>query len=332
MEDSQPIIDTREAINSVGDILVAFLKSGPQHPNHVEDTYADISTSVHLIMPSSQYVTASYERVCEGFLDNVIQVRGMPTRVISDGGENQAQNVSSSGSHVAKIFDTLLPSITERFKWCVENYRFQADIYLNDQIGQFRVMLREFLEQVPIGGTKDKAFKSKISEIKKELRFLAKWDRLFYTYKARSFSAEIEHIFVLAESPLAAIWHYSDLDEQGEYQKTYNHQQREGRVYTVRGNWAVEKGLMKVGRSGYLDEISRPGQELGCMCSLQWVMSVRGLPDDMITNEGRSELGRVTAVIQAKRQPEKKLKSASPDAGQSVPKRRFMRWFGFRGG
>jgi hypothetical protein len=329
MQDSYPITDTRAAINAIGETLAAFLKSGPQSPNHLEDTYADISKSAHALIPSSQDATASYERVCKGFLDNVIQVRGMPTRVISGGSENEAQNVSSSGSHIAKIFDTLIPSITERFKWCVENYHSQADIYLSDQIGQFQAMLREFLKQVPIGGSKDKAIKSRIAEIKKELRPLAKWDRLFYIYKARSFPAEIEHIFVLAGNPLAAIWHYSDLDAQGEYRKTYNHQQRDGRVYAIRGNWAIEKGLMKVGAAGYLDEISRPSQELGCMCSLQWVTSVRRLPDDMITGNGRAELKRVTAVIQAQSQPENKPQPAAPNVGLSVPKSRLMRWLIF---
>lgn len=331
MEDSRSIIDTREAINAIGETLTAFLKSGPKYPNHLEDTYADISKSVHSIIPSSQAATASYERVCKDFIDNVIQVRGMPTRVISGGGENKAQNVSSSGSHIAKIFDTLLPSITEQFKWCVENYRSQAEIYLSDQIEQFQVILRGFLEDVPIGGTKDKEIKSRIVEIKKELRQLARWNRLFYSYKAISLSAEIERLFVLAGNPLAAIWHYSDMDAQGEYQKTYNHQQRGGQVYAIRASWAIEKGLMKVGPAGYLDEISGPGQEIGCMCSLQWVMDVRSLPDSMITGKGRSELDRVKAISQAERQPENKPKSPEPDAAPSVPKSSLKRWFGFRG-
>ena len=331
MEDSRPIIDTREAINAVGEILAAFLKSGPQDPNHLVDTYTDISKSVHSIIPSSQGATASYQWICKSFLDNVIRVRGMPTRVLSGGAEQQSQNVSSSGTHIAKIFDTLLPSITEQFERCVENYRSQADSYLNERIGQFRAMLSEFLDQVPSGGTKDKAIKGRIAEIKKEIRSLAKWDRLFYSYKARSFPAEIEHIFVLVGNPLAAIWRYSDLDAQGEYRKTYNHQQRDGRVYAVRGCWAIEKGLMKVGPAGYLDAISRPGQELGCMCSLQWVTGVRRLPGDMTTDKGRSELDRVTAVIPAERQPENKPQSAAPDTGPRVPKSRLMRWFGFGG-
>ncbi len=324
------MIDTREAINAIGEILAAFLKSGPRNPNHLEDTYTKISESVHSIIPSSQAATASYQRVCKDSLDKVIQVRGMPTGVIYGGDENQAQIVSSSGSQIAKIFDTLLPSITERLKWCVENYRSQADSYLNDQIIQLQAMLREFLEQVPIGGTKDKAIKGKIAEIKKELRSLAKWDRIFYIYKAISFLSEIEYIFVLTKNPLAAIWRYGNLDAQGEYQKTYNHQQRDGRVYAIRGSWAIEKGFMKVGPAGYLDEISRPHQEVGCMCSLRWVVNVDDLPDEMITDKGRQELDRMTAVIQAERQAENKSRPAAPAASPSVPKSKLMRWLGRR--
>jgi hypothetical protein len=324
----QPTMETREAINSIEEILAAFLKSGPQHPYHLDETFAAISKSVHSMIPSSQVATASYEWVCKAFLDQVIQVRGMPTRIMS-GGDNEGKNVSSSGSHIAKIFDALLPSITVRFRWCIETYRSQADDYLNDQIGEFSAMLREFLNLVPTGGTKDKVIKSRITEIKKELRSLVKWDRLFYTYKAGSFAAEIEHIFVLANNPLAAIWHYSDLDAQGEYPKTYDHQSRDGLVYAVRGNWAIANGLMKVGSAGYLDEISMPRQEIGCMCSLQWVTAVRRLPGDMITTKGNTTLDRVTAIIEAQSQQKAEQRPAIDDAGPTEPKSRLRRWFGF---
>lgn len=280
--DSQPGIDTREAINAIGESLATFLKSGPKSPDHREDTYVDLLESARAMAPSSAAATASYERACKDFLDEVIRVKGMPFRAISGSDERQAQSVSPSGSHVGETFDALLPSIIERFEWCVENYRSQASSFLEDQIARLQAMLKEFLDQVPDGGTRDKTIKSKIAEIKRELRFLVKWNRLFYTYKARSFPAEVEYLFVLAShDPLAAIWEYSDLDAQGEYQMTYNHQQRAGRVYAVRGSWAIAKGLMKVGQAGYLDEISRPGQEIGCMCSLRWVTSLASVPPEM---------------------------------------------------
>jgi hypothetical protein len=329
MEGSRPITDTKEAINAIGDALASFLKSGPQSPHHIEDTYGGLFRTAHAFIPTSQAATAGYEQVCRGFLESVIQVRGMPTRILSCGSDSEAQNVSSSGSHIATVFDTLLPSITERFKWCVENYRSQAEVYLRDQISQFQILVRGFLEEVPAGGSKDKATNRKVTEIKKELRYLAKWDQLFYTYKARSFPAELEYIFVLAGNPLAAIWQYSDLDAQGEYQKDYDHKHRNGRVYAIRGNWAIDKGLMTVGAEGYLDQLSRPSQELGCMCSLQWITGVRRLPGNMITEKGSAELDRATAVIQAPSPPEHK--PASAPSG-TAPKSRLTRWFGLSGG
>jgi hypothetical protein len=331
MENLPPIMDHGEAINALGQALTAFLKSGPQYPNHLENTHVDISKSVQSIIPSVSAVTAQYESLCRDFVNNVIEVRGMPTRVIAGSNENHTQSVSSSGSHIAQIFDTLLPLITERSKWCVENYRCQAEIYLSNQISQFQVMLREFLEKIPVGGTKDKTIKSEIVGIKKELRYLVKWNNLFYTYKARSLCSEIENIFALAGNPLAVIWRYSNLDAQGEYQKTYSHEERADKIYAIRRSWAIEKGLIKVGPAGYLDEINKPGQELGCMCSLQWVFSVRRLPDSMITPKGRSELDRVAAFIQSENQAGNKHQSSPPETGRNVPKSKLLRWLGFRG-
>ena len=87
------------------------------------------------------------------------------------------------------------------------------------------------------------------------------------------------------------------LDEQGEYSKTYDHKPMDGRIYAVRGNWAFEKGLMNAGPNGYIDEVTRPKQDVGCMCWLQWVYSLRDLPDGMITPIGKAELARAKTMI-----------------------------------
>jgi hypothetical protein len=261
--------DAKETIQSVGVILTDFLKSGPKSPNHLEEIKATILSIVLPVVISSQEATADYKKTCKNFLDTVIQVRGMPTRAILGDVENRSHIVSSSGSYIEQKFDFLLPKIMERYNWCIENYNWQSKLYLDEQLSQFNVLLWNFLQQVPIGGTKDKSTRRKVTEIKRELRHLTKWTQLFYIYKASSLSAEIEFLFVLEGCPIAAIWHYSQLDEQGEYQKTYNHKERDGRVYAVRGNWAIDKGLMKAEPNGYLDETSRPKQEIGCMCWYQ---------------------------------------------------------------
>jgi hypothetical protein len=320
--------DTREAIKTAGEILTDFLKSGPKSSKHLAETKTKLYEVALSIVTSAEEATASYERLCKEFLDKVILAKGMPTRIISGDGEKQTDIVSSSGSHISQKFDALLPSIRERFEWCIGNYNSQAKLYLDEQLSQLQALLKQFLEQVPIGGTKGKATKSRISEIKKELRQLAKWDQLFYVYKARSFSAEIEYLFALEGNPIAAIWHYNQMDEQGEYRKTYSHKERDGHVYSVRGNWAIGKGLMMAEPYGYIDEVSRPSQEIGCMCHLQLVYGIRDLPNEMVTEKGWSELGRVREATRRGSQASKPNIPAEPETERSGPRSRFMRWFG----
>jgi hypothetical protein len=143
-----------------------------------------------------------------------------------------------------------------------------------------------------------------------------------------SLSAELEYIFALEGNPIAAVWRYDSLDEQGEYPKTYRHEQRDGHVYAVRRSWALDKGLIKVGSDGYVDEISRPKQEVGCVCNLQWLYALRDLPDAMMTEKGRSELARV-AVVMGKIDPTRIPNTLIDVEGlQSNLKRKLMRWFG----
>jgi hypothetical protein len=320
--------DARETVQTVGEILTAFLKSGPTSPDHAQETRTTISKLARSIAISADEATASYERVCREFLDKVIRVKGMPTRIISGDRDGQPDIVSSSGKNLAQNFDALLPSIKKSFEWCVSNYKVEATAYLDTQIRECDAMVQQFLERVPMGGTKDKDIKSRITEIKKELRPLAKWDRLFYVHKAMSFPAEVEFLFSLEGNSLAAIWHYNPIDEQTDYPKTYDHKHRDGLVYAVRGNWAITKGLMKAGPNGYLDETSRPSQEIGCMCHLQWLYSINRLPTNMVTEKGFSELKRVRAAMQTGREVQKPNISAEPETGRTGLKNRFMRWIG----
>jgi hypothetical protein len=320
----------KRAIQSVGEILTNFLKSGPKSSNHLKEVKATILDIVLPLVTSSEEAITNYTKTCKDFLDKVIQIRGIPTTTILGDAKNR-YIVSSSGNHIARKFDILLPKIMERFNWCIENYKWQSKLYLDEQLSEFNDLLWNFLKQVPIGGTKNKSTRSKIAELKKVFRHLTKWTQLFYTYKAMSLPAEIEYIFILEGGPLVAFWHYSQLDEQGEYKKSYNHKERDGRVYAVRGNWAIDKGLMKAEPYGYIDEISRPNQEIGCMCHLQWVYGIRSLPDDMVTEKGRSGLEHARAAMQTENQPQEPNLPAEPGTGRSGLKSRLMRWLGRSG-
>jgi hypothetical protein len=129
----QSMTEVRETVQAVGEILTGFLKSGPTSPDHAQETKTTLSKLARSIAVSADEATASYERVCREFLDKVIRVKGMPTRIISGDRESQPDIVSSSGKHVAQNFDALLASIKKRFEWCVTNYKSEATAYLDER-------------------------------------------------------------------------------------------------------------------------------------------------------------------------------------------------------
>jgi len=289
--------ETLDIVNLAGGILTKFLKSGPISPNHVTETTEAIFATIDQIIPRPADAAQRYREACEDYLSKVTQARGIPTRAVFGNDVTQTNIVSSSGPGIAEKFDALLPQIRERCDWCAKNYASQANDYFHSQIAELRKSIESFLLSIPVGGTTDKALNRVVADIKREIKYIFRWDRLFYTYKAVSLSSEIEYIFKLEGNPIAAIWHHNPLDGQGEYQKTYDHKELAGRVYAVRGNWALEKGLMCAGPNGYLDEITRPNQDIGCMCWLEWLYSLRGLPHYMMTPKGEAELARVKAAI-----------------------------------
>ena len=289
-------VASTDAVRAVGDIMTAFVKSGPLNEAHAAKALDQISRIIASIPVSAEKATDKYRAICEGTLADIIRVKGMPTREVGGDG-SKPKLVSSSGKYIADNFDALLPAIRKRLNSCVARYDSQAAGFLAAELGQLDAMARQIIEQVPVGGSKDKGIKSQISEIKKELRPLAKWDERFYTLKASSFVSDVESLFAAQSGPIAAIWHYSKLDERNDVPKTYDHSQRDGLVFAVRDNWAITKGFMQPGPAGYLDEISQPGQELGCMCSIRRILTMGSLPWYMLTDLGQSELRRVKNIV-----------------------------------
>lgn len=280
-------MDTREATNLVGEMLDDFLKAGPSSPDHIKGIHSAIFAIVHQIMESPKEATADYAATCKAFLAEVKKVKGMPTRAIFGDAVNENQVVSSSGERVAGGFPSLLATLTERCNGCIENYRKQSQLFCDRQIEKFQNLVFDFFRRVPAGGSKNKLLRSHISKINKQLRTLSKWPELFYIYKQTSFPAELEHVFALDGGAIAAIWHYSQADEEGEFQKTYDHRQRDNREYAARDNWAIGKGLMQPGSNGYLDEITLPKQEVGCCCYRVFVYPARSTGSHA-DREGRS--------------------------------------------
>lgn len=272
---------------SVGLVLrdYARAKSGKPDPAVIRKS---IDLQIASITLTPEAATEKYKKACDAFLADIISVRGIPTKVI---GEPEQETItSSSGDWIAQHFDDLLPKIRARRDWVVSNYKDQAEANYDRQRTDFEALLDEFLQDPP-RLAKDTG--PRITPIKKEIGYFARWNDTLYTLKAFSFAAEVDFIFSLyGRDVIAAIWRYSDLDERMDYPPESNHRNLDERVYAVRDNWAIIKKLMNAGPFGYVDDIDIPGRQTGCACHLEWVSALDGLPDTMLTDLGVAERDR----------------------------------------
>jgi len=76
---------------------------------------------------------------------------------------------------------------------------------------------------------------------------------------------------------------------QAGYDYREDHKERDGKVYAIRGSWAMQQGLINKGE-GYTDEMSTPGEEVFCRCFAVYYTSPSELPPEMVTEKGRKWL------------------------------------------
>lgn len=105
--------------------------------------------------------------------------------------------------------------------------------------------------------------------------------------------AAISEIVANNSGAIAGLWR-SHWRRPG-YQYREDHKERDKVVYAVRGNWAMQAGLMKKG-AGYTDEIERPAELPYCSCYYRWITDLADLPPEMITEKGRAYLAKGMAA------------------------------------
>ncbi len=98
--------------------------------------------------------------------------------------------------------------------------------------------------------------------IRKSLTSLPFEERRVIIDQGHKFAAALSETVALAGGALAAIWHSHWRQQNYNYRE--DHKERDMKVYAVRDNWALQKGLMKAGSAGYTDEVTSPGEEVFC--------------------------------------------------------------------
>lgn len=150
---------------------------------------------------------------------------------------------------------------------------------------------------LPKGGSASPEMRKAGDDVKKAMKSLPFVERRVLTDQGHKLAAAISEVVAVGGGAIAGVWfsHW----RQANYDYREDHKERDGKVYLVRGSWAQEGGLVKPGEAGFTDQITQPGEEPYCRCRLVWKFNLRELPSEMLTEKGRAELKRVSAVTRA---------------------------------
>lgn len=144
---------------------------------------------------------------------------------------------------------------------------------------------------IPKGGSSQVNRAETKRRIRKSMRGLPFEERRVLIDQGHKLTAAISQTIAQGGGAIAGTWR-SNFRQPG-YDYRPDHKERDGEVYALRGNWAMDGGLMKAGPAGYYDQITAVGEEPFCRCYMIWIYNLRDLPDDMLTVKGRRELEAV---------------------------------------
>lgn len=143
---------------------------------------------------------------------------------------------------------------------------------------------------IPIGGT-DVAERQEVKDnVRRGIAGLPFEERRVIIDQGHKLANTINEIVAVDGGAIAGIWH-SHYRESG-YDYRPEHKVRDGRIYVLRDNWALKKGLMKLGAEKYYDQITAAGSEVYCRCYMEFIYNLRDLPDHMITAKGKEALAQ----------------------------------------
>lgn len=129
-------------------------------------------------------------------------------------------------------------------------------------------------------------------DIKSALSDLKFTERRVMIDQGHKFIASLNEIIATDNNAIGAVWqsHWRAVG----YKYRPDHKERDGKFYVIRDNWAMQKGLMKLGGLQYTDDITAPAQEVYCQCFYKFVYSLRKIPDECLTEKGKKELATLS--------------------------------------
>jgi hypothetical protein len=170
-------------------------------------------------------------------------------------------------------------------------------IKLNRKAAVDRTLARfvGWTSSVPKAGTDAVNKKSERDGLKKAMQSLPFIERRLLIDQGHKLTAAIDNVIAKDAGAIAMIWHSRWRQKNYDYRE--DHKERDLKFWAIRGNWAIEKGLMKAGPNGYYDTITQVAEEISCRCFAEWCYSLSQLPLDMLTVKGKAALAEVRAKM-----------------------------------
>jgi hypothetical protein len=146
---------------------------------------------------------------------------------------------------------------------------------------------------IPAGGSKAIDRMEEKAGLRKALASLPFEERRVIIDQGHKLNSAINDIIAKDGGAIGGFWHSHWRQAHYNYRK--DHKERDGEFYLIRGCWAQQEGLVKVGPAGYMDEITQPGEEVFCRCWFEYVYSIEDLPAPMLTKKAKDRLAAIGA-------------------------------------
>ncbi len=146
---------------------------------------------------------------------------------------------------------------------------------------------------IPNGGSDAVDRRDVKAEIYKPLASLPFVERRVLIDQGHKLNSNISAVIAIDNGAIAAQWFSHFRDPSYNAREVHADRDRDGNVYLIRGSWAHRDGLVKVGPSGYSDDIDQPSELPFCRCRYAYLYSLRQLDKlepDMLTVKGRQTL------------------------------------------
>lgn len=246
---------------------------------------------------SMDRITLWVERIREAAIRSLVPQRVLETTLVStfrgiyrqtvERGMILRQHPGVSLFTLERVKPALRAELDRRILASADLIKLNREAAVRDTLQRFS----GWATSIPAGGSDAVNRREQKAEIRKPLASLPFRERRVAIDQGHKFSNNLSEILAVEGGALAGIWHSHW--RQINYRFRPDHKERDERLYVVRDNWALERGLMKLGGHEYTDQITKPGEEVYCRCFYQYLYSLRRLPADMLTEKGRAELERV---------------------------------------